>query len=163
MGMGGVYSLSVDRDLPASGIRTLEEVIERNVLVYRLVTWLLGAFAAMGLVLMTFGVYGVVSYATTQRFYEIGVRLAPGAERSDIRRLVVANGFWLAVTGIIIGIGGAYALGRFMGNLLYEIRPGDPATYAGLIFLLIATTLMASWIPARRAQRVDPATVLRTE
>jgi putative ABC transport system permease protein len=154
---------SVDRDLPASGIRMLEEVIERNILVYRLVTWFLGAFAVMGLLLMTLGVYGVVSYATTQRFHEIGIRMALGAESHDIRRLIVVNGLWLAVAGIAIGVGGAYALARFAGNMLYEIRPGDPGTYIGLALLLIATTTMASWIPARRAQRVDPASVLRSE
>ena len=154
---------SVDRNLPTSQITSLEEVIERNVLVYRLVTWLLGAFAVTGLVLMTLGVYGVVSYATTQRFHEIGVPMALGAERRDIRRLIVVNGLWLAVTGIAIGMGGAYALGRFTSNLLYDIQPGDPATYAGLVVLLTATTVLASWIPARRAQRVDPASVLRAE
>ena len=93
----------MDRDLPTSSLTTLEDLIGRNVLVYRLVTWLLGAFAVMGLVLMTLGVYGVVSYATTQRFHEIGVLMALGAERSDIRRLIVVNGLWLAVTGIAIG------------------------------------------------------------
>jgi len=154
---------SIDRDLPTSAVTGLETIIERNVLVYRLVTWLVGAFAVMGLILMTLGVYGVVSYATTQRFHEIGVRMALGAERSDIRRLIVVNGLWLALLGIAIGATGAYALARFMANLLYDIRPGDPATYAGLIVLLIATTLLASWIPARRAQRVDPASVLRNE
>ena len=75
----------------------------------------------------------------------------------------MVNGLWLAVTGIAIGMGGAYALGRFTSNLLYDIQPGDPATYAGLVVLLTATTVLASWIPARRAQRVDPASVLRTE
>ena len=154
---------SVDRNLPTSQVTSLEEVIERNVLVYRLLTWLLGAFAVMGLVLMTLGVYGVVSYATTQRFHEIGVRMALGAERRDIRRLIVVNGLWLAVTGIAIGMGGAYALGRFTSNLLYDIQPGDPSTYAGLVVLVTATTVLASWIPARRAQRVDPASVLRSE
>jgi putative ABC transport system permease protein len=154
---------SIDRDLPTSAVTGLETIIARNVLVYRLVTWLVGAFAVMGLLLMTLGVYGVVSYATTQRFHEIGVRMALGAERSDIRRLVVVNGLWLALLGISIGAAGAYALARFIAKLLYDIQPGDPATYAGLILLLIATTVLASWIPARRAQRVDPVTVLRSE
>ena len=87
-------------------------------------------------------------------------RSAPNAR--DIRRLIVVNGLWLAVTGIAIGMEGAYALGRFTSNLLYEIQPGDPATYAGLVLVLLtATTVLASWIPARRAQRVDPASVLR--
>jgi putative ABC transport system permease protein len=154
---------SVDRDLPASSVRTLEQVIERNILVYRLITWLLGAFAAMGLILMTLGVYGVVSYATNQRFHEIGIRMALGADRRNIRSLIVVNSVWLAVAGITIGAGGAYALGRFARNLLYDIQPGDPATYVGLAVLLIGTTMLASWLPARRAQRIDPASVLRTE
>ena len=89
--------------------------------------------------------------------------MALGAERSDIRRLVVVNGLWLALLGISIGAAGGYALARFIAKLLYDIQPGDPATYAGLILLLIATTVLASWIPARRAQRVDPVTVLRSE
>jgi putative ABC transport system permease protein len=154
---------SIDRDLPTSAVTGLENIIERNVLVYRLVTWLVGAFAVMGLILMTLGVYGVVSYATTQRFHEIGVRMALGAERSDIRRLIVVNGLWLALLGISIGTAGAYAVARFMAKLLYDIRPGDPATYAALIGLLMGTTLLASWIPARRAQQVDPVRVLRAE
>lgn len=154
---------SVDRDLPASIIRPLEEVVERNIFVYRRMTWLLVAFAAAGLALMTIGVYGVVLYATSQRFHEIGVRMALGAGRRDIRRLIVVNGLWLALSGIAIGSGGAYALARFMANLLYDIQPGDPATYAGLALLLVATTIVASWLPARRAQRVDPASVLRTD
>ena len=154
---------SIDRDLPSSGIRTLEEVIERNISSYRLVTWLLGAFAGMGLLLMTLGVYGVVSYATAQRFHEIGIRLALGADRRDIRRLIVVNGLGLAIVGIAIGVGGAYALGRFAANLLYEIKPGDPATYALLVTLVLAIAAAASWVPAQRALRIDPVRVLRTE
>jgi putative ABC transport system permease protein len=154
---------SVDRDLPASGFRTLEDVIERNISSYRLITWLLGAFAAMGLLLMMLGVYGVVAYTTAQRLHEIGIRMALGAERHDIRQLIVVNALGLAGLGIAIGIGGAYAVGRFAGQLLYEIKPGDPATYVGLALLLLATTTLASWLPARRAQRVDPAAVLRDQ
>jgi putative ABC transport system permease protein len=89
--------------------------------------------------------------------------MALGADRRDIRSLIVVKGVWLAIAGIAIGIGGAYALGRFARNLLFEIQPGDPATYLGLALLLIATTILASWMPARRAQRVDPASVLRAE
>ncbi len=154
---------SVDRDLPASSIQSLEDVIERNIFIYRVITWLLGAFACMGVVLMTLGVYAVVSYATAQRFHEIGIRMALGADRGNIRSLIVVNGLWLAAAGIAIGLGGAYALGRFASKLLYEIQPGDPPTYVGLAALLIATTILASWIPARRAQRVDPASVLRAD
>ena len=112
---------------------------------------------------MTLGVYGVVGHATAQRFHEIGVRMALGAEHRDIRRLIVVNGVWLAVTGIAIGTGGAYALARFTSNLLYDIQPGDIATYAGLRRAARRDHrrgLLASGPPA---QRVDPASVLRNE
>ncbi len=112
---------------------------------------------------MTIGVYGVVSSATTQRFHEIGVRMALGAGRRDIRRLIVVNGLWLALSGIAIGLGGAYALARFTANLLYDIQPAIPQPTPGSRCCSIATTILASWLPARRAQRVDPASVLRAE
>ena len=123
----------------------------------------MGAFAAIALVLMTLGVYAVVSYTTAQRTYEIGVRMALGAQRRDIRRLVVANGVGLTAAGIAIGLGGAYALARFASNMLYEVTPSDPFTYAALATLVLGITMVATWAPARRAQRVDPVTVLRNE
>ena len=154
---------SIDRDLPASDIRTLSEIVDANLSLYRAITSLMGAFAAMALALMTLGVYAVVSYTTAQRTHEIGVRLALGAQRRDIRRLVVTNGVGLTVAGIAIGAAGAYALARFASNMLYEITPSDPLTYAALSTLVLAMTVMATWAPARRAQRVDPVTVLRSD
>jgi putative ABC transport system permease protein len=154
---------SIDRDLPVSNVRTLAEVVDGNLALLRAITALMGAFAAMALLLMMLGVYAVVSYATAQRTYEIGVRLALGAQRRDIRRLVVGHGVGLAVAGIAIGGGGAYALARFASNMLYEIAPSDPLTHAGLATLVLAITMLATWLPARRAQRVDPVAVLRNE
>jgi ABC-type antimicrobial peptide transport system permease subunit len=154
---------SIDRDLPASNIRTLVDAMDANLSLYRRITSLMGAFAAMALVLMTFGIYAVVSYTTAQRTYEIGVRLALGAQRRDIRRLVVVNGVGLAAAGIAIGLAGAYALARFASNMLYEIAPSDPVTYAALSTLVLAMTIIATWAPTMRAQRVDPVTVLRND
>jgi putative ABC transport system permease protein len=154
---------SIDRDLPASNIRTLADIVDANLALYRSITSLMGAFAVMALVLMTFGVYAVVSYMTAQRTFEIGVRLALGAQRRDIRRLVVVNGVGLSMAGIAIGLGGAYALARFASNMLYEVAPADPFTYAALSALVLGMTIVATWAPARRAQRVDPVTVLRND
>lgn len=154
---------SIDRDLPASNMRTLAEIVDGNLALYRAIASLMGGFAVIALALMTLGVYAVVSYSTAQRTYEIGVRLALGAQRRDIRRLVVLNGVGLTVAGIAIGAAGAYALARFASTLLYEITPSDPLTYAALSTLVLAMTMIATWAPARRAQRVDPVTVLRNE
>jgi putative ABC transport system permease protein len=154
---------AIDRDLPASSIRRLAEILDGNLALYRAITSLMGAFAVMALLLMTIGVYAVVSYTTAQRTYEIGVRLALGAQRRDIRRLIIINGVGLAAGGIAIGVAGAYALARFASNMLYEVTPSDPLTYAALSMLVLAITMIATWAPARRAQRVDPVTVLRNE
>jgi ABC-type antimicrobial peptide transport system permease subunit len=154
---------SIDRDLPASNIRTLADIVDANLSLYRAITSLMGAFAGMALASMSLGIYAVVSYTTAQRTFEIGVRLALGAQPRDIRRLVVVNGLGLTVAGILIGLAGAYELARFASNLLYEVTPSDPLTYAALSTLVLAITIVATWAPARRAQRVDPVTVLRND
>lgn len=123
----------------------------------------MGAFALAAIVLMALGIYAVVSYSTAQRTYEIGVRLALGARHADIRRLVLVNGAGAALVGIAAGAAGAYALARYAGSLLYETRPADPATYACLGAVVLAIAAAAAWAPARRAQRVDPVSVLRNE
>lgn len=154
---------AIDRDLPVGPVRALAEILDANLALHRAITLLLTAFAAVALLLMTVGVYAVVSYSAAQRSYEIGVRVALGAQHHDIRRLIVLNGAGLAAAGIVLGLAGAYGLGRFAANLLYEVKPNDPVTYAGLSALVMSVATIASWIPARRAQRVDPVTVLRNE
>jgi predicted permease len=154
---------SIDRDLPVSNVRTLDEIVSANLSLFRAITSLMSAFALFALVLMTLGVYAVVSYTAAQRTYEIGLRLALGAQRSDIRRLVVANGIGPTTAGIVLGLAGAYALARYASNLLYEVPPSDPLTYGALSALVLAITMLAAWVPARRAQRVDPVAVLRNE
>ncbi len=98
-----------------------------------------------------------------QRFQEIGIRMALGAQHLDIRRLIVGSGLMLTVTGVLIGIAGAYALGRYASSLLYEVTPADPMTYATLVAIVLASATLASWLPAGRALRVDPVRVLRSE
>jgi putative ABC transport system permease protein len=154
---------SIDRDLPVSNVRALADVVESNLSLIRAITSLMGAFAAMALLLMTLGVYAVVSYTTTQRTYEIGVRIALGAQRREIRRLVVLDGLALTAAGIAAGLAGAYVIARFASNMLYGVAPSDPLTYGALAALVLGITMLATWGPARRAQRVDPVSVLRNE
>ncbi len=154
---------SIDRDLPVGRVRTLADILDTNLALHRAITMLLAGFAAIALLMMTVGVYAVVSYIAAQRSYEIGVRVALGAQRHDIRRLIVFNGAGLAAAGIAVGLGGAFALARFAANLLYEVKPTDPSTYLALSSLVLMIATVASWIPSRRAQRIDPVAVLRNE
>ena len=154
---------SIDPQLPVSNVRTLAEIVDGNIALYRSVITLTGVFAIAAMALMALGVYAVVSYAAHQRTFEIGIRLALGAQRRDVRRLVVTSGVGLGVTGVLIGLGGAYALARFASSLLYEVTAADPFTYGALAALILGLTVAATWLPAHRAQRVDPVAVLRNE
>ena len=109
------------------------------------------------------GIYGVISYNVSQRTHEIGVRIALGAHRSNILRMVISEGMVLAAIGIVVGVGGALALGRFMQSMLFEIKPTDPATFVGVALALTLVALAACFIPARRATRVDPVSTMRCE
>jgi ABC-type antimicrobial peptide transport system permease subunit len=120
-------------------------------------------FASIALLLAAIGIYGVVSYATTQRTREFGVRMALGAESGDVLWLVVRHGVRLALAGVVIGLAGAFGLVRFLRSLLYNTSPYDPATLFGVAAFLAAVTLLACWLPARRATRVDPIIALRYE
>ncbi len=124
---------------------------------------LIGLFAAVALVLAVVGVYGVLSYQVAQRAREVGIRIALGASRVDVVRLVVRRGLWLTAAGLAIGVLGAIGLTRYMASLLYGVGATDPATFVGVAGLLAITSLAASFIPARRAARVDPTVTLRQE
>ena len=129
----------------------------------RLNSWLLGAFAALALALAAIGIHGVLAYAVSHRTREMGVRLALGAQPSDVVRLVVRQGLAPVVTGAAIGTAGALVLTRFMAAQLYDIAPSDPLTFAGALLVIAAVAVVACWLPARRATRVDPVTALRAE
>ncbi|HSM59550.1 MAG TPA: FtsX-like permease family protein, partial [Longimicrobiales bacterium] len=152
-----------DPALAASGIRPLQELVDTALAPDRFVTFLLTVFAGAALLLAAVGIYGVISYGVTRRYREMGIRLALGADAGRVRRLVVRGGLVMAVAGIAVGLAGALALTRVLGSFLFDVTPTDPVTFAGTTALLAAVALLASWLPARRAARADPVTVLRAE
>lgn len=124
---------------------------------------LFGVFAGIALVISMVGIYGVISYAVSQRTHEIGIRMALGAQAKDVLRMVVWRGMRLTFVGVAIGLASALALTRIMRNLLFEVSPADPATFTLITLSLIAVAFIASYIPARRATKVDPLIALRSE
>ncbi len=152
-----------DPNLAVADVQTMDEVIEKSVAERRLMMILLGIFAGAALVLAAVGIYGVIAYGVTQRTQEIGIRLALGAQQSDVLRMVVRQALVLALIGIVIGAAGAAALSRFMADLLFEVKPFDAMTYAAVSVALAAVALLAGFIPGRRATRVDPVVALRAE
>jgi putative ABC transport system permease protein len=154
---------SVDPEQPLSGIRSMDELISRSVGQRRLSMMLLSLFSGIALVLASVGIYGLMSYSVAQRSRELGVRIALGAARLDVLRLVLRQGMSLALTGIVIGVGAAFALSRVIESQLFGVRATDPSTFVAVAVLLGLTALAANLIPAWRATRVDPAVVLREE
>ncbi len=152
---------AIDRDQPLSDVETMEDVLASTLNQRRSTMLLLGSFAVMALLLAVIGMYGVIAYSVAQRTQELGIRQALGARRSDILQLVLSQGLALALTGIVIGIGGALALTRVMRNLLFGVSVTDPATFLSIALLFMSVTLLASYLPARRAARIDPMTALR--
>jgi putative ABC transport system permease protein len=153
----------VDPSLPVYGLRPMSEVIERSMVQPRFLSILLATFSSIALFLAAIGIYGVMAYSVAQRTQEIGVRMALGAQRVHVLRLVFGQGFLLLVVGTLIGLAGAFGLTRLMHSLLFEITPTDPLTYSGVVVLLAVVALLACYIPARRATKVDPLVALRYE
>jgi putative ABC transport system permease protein len=153
----------LDRNVPVSEIRAMSEVIALSTTERRLTMVLLLIFSVVALVLASVGTYGVISYSVTQRTQEIGIRMALGAQRSDLLRMVVGNAMLLAFAGITIGAAGAFMLTRLMTKLLFSVEPQDPATFAVVATVLVFVAAVASYIPGRRATRVDPVVALRAE
>jgi ABC-type antimicrobial peptide transport system permease subunit len=152
---------TLDRDQPISDIRTMEDLVDSEVGQRRVIVILLSSFAGVALLLAVIGIYGVVSYSVTQRVQELGIRWALGAQRSDILRLVMGQGLGLILAGICIGMAGALALTRLLMGMLFEVNATDPGTYIGIGLMFALAGLMASYIPARRATRMDPLAALR--
>jgi putative ABC transport system permease protein len=154
---------ALDPNLPISNVRMMEEVIAQSLATRRFVLLLFGLFAGLALLVATIGIYGVLSASVSQRTRELGVRIALGATRSNVRRLIVGQGLKLVLSGLVIGLVSALALKRVIGKLLFGVSPTDPTTFLVIAFLMIAVALLACWIPARRATKVDPLSALRSE
>ena len=150
-------------NVPISSMKTILEQIDIALSTERLLALLLGVFGAAALLLASVGIYGVVSYAVAQRTHEIGIRMALGARSFDVLRQVVREGMTMAIAGVVVGLAGAFALTRLIGSLLFGIAPTDLATFGVVTLGLLLIALIACYIPATRATKVDPLVALRYE
>jgi putative ABC transport system permease protein len=154
---------SVDRDQPITHLLPMSELASESLAFRRAGMTLAGGFGVLALVLAAIGIYGVLSYAVSRRTREIGIRVALGATRGEVGRLVIREGLTMTAIGVAIGVGAALLLSRFLRSLLYEVRPADPATYVAAAATLLIVAFLATWLPARRASAVDPIIALRME
>ena len=153
----------VNPNQPVSDITTMQQVISETVARPRFFTLLLGGFAALAVVMAALGVYAVIAYSVSRRGYEIGIRMALGARAGDVLRLVIFQGIAPALAGLGVGLAAALLLTRVLSSLLYDVGAADPATFAGVALMLVSVSVLASYLPARRAARVDPMSALRAE
>ena len=153
----------IDSDQPITEVQTLEQILAQSRAESKFTLALFAIFSAVAVILAVVGIYGVISYAVAQRTQELGIRVALGATRADILKLVVGRGVSLAGVGVAIGLIAPFTLMPLMRSLLYRVSPADPVTIIGSALLFLSAALLASYIPARRAMRIDPAGLLREE
>jgi ABC-type antimicrobial peptide transport system permease subunit len=153
----------LDPTLPANEFHNLQDLVDRAVSPRRFVVVLLAAFSAFALVLASLGIYAVVSYSVNQRKREIGIRMALGARAGDVQARIVRQTLTLAAIGVTLGMAGSWAFARTIGSLLYGVTSTDPIAFAAMLAVLTTVAATAGYLPARRASRIDPSTVLRAE
>jgi ABC-type antimicrobial peptide transport system permease subunit len=153
----------LDAQVPVANERSMEQVVARSMVKRTFTLTLLGIASAMALILSAIGLYGVVSYVVGERRGEIGIRVALGAQRGDVGRMIVMQSVRLAVIGVVVGVAAALATTRLLQSLLFEVQPTDPGTLIAVAVGLVLLAAVASWLPARRAMRVDPVEALRTQ
>jgi putative ABC transport system permease protein len=153
----------IDSQAAVYAIVPMHRIISDRLASQRFSMILMALFAGLALIMASVGIYGVVSYVTSQRTHEMGIRMALGAERKTVMMMVVGQGLKLALMGVAVGIVGALVLSRFLTSLLYGVKPTDPLTFTAVSLVLIAVALLACYIPARRASKIDPMVALRYE
>jgi putative ABC transport system permease protein len=154
---------NIDKDQPVFKLRTMQQVRAFSVSLYSFSSASLTIFASIALLLAAMGIYGVMSYAVTQRTQEIGIRMALGARAVDVLKMVVGNGMTLAILGVLVGLVGAFAVTRLLASLLFGVTPTDVLTFSVVTLGLLLVALLACYLPARRATKVDPMVALRYE
>jgi putative ABC transport system permease protein len=155
--------LAIDQNQPVYDVKTLAQRVDEAVAVSRSLMVLFASFALLALILGAVGIYGIVSYSVTQRTHEIGIRMALGARAANVLSLIMKNGLTLVLTGIVIGIGSAIGLTRFLATLLFGVEPTDGVTFVVVSMVFFVIAMMAALVPAMRATRVDPVIALRSE
>jgi len=149
--------------LPVADVRSMDEILEQSTARQNFLMLLLSIFACAALLLAAIGIYGLIAYSVQQRTQEIGIRLALGAESNDVRNMVVLQGMRLALAGVAIGLAAAFGVTRLIASFLFGTKTTDPAVFLTVAVLLSAVALVAVWLPARRASRIDPVKALRYE
>jgi predicted lysophospholipase L1 biosynthesis ABC-type transport system permease subunit len=150
-------------NLPGAGARTIQELVDKSISPRRLIVLMLGGFAVFALVLASLGIYALISYSVSQRTQEIGIRMALGASARDVQSRIVGQTLRLAAVGMVLGVIASAALARSASGLLFGVTAGDPVTFAVMLIVLLTVALLAGYLPARRASRIDPLVALRAE